>query len=446
MSIPLYLIKVNLGLVLCWMLYWLAFRKLTFFQWNRFYLLGSVVLSLILPLFRLPWNMAMAAAAEIGGIDWTYVDHLVSSPVAFTPGAESWSPRSLILGVYLAAALVLLLRKGWRFSQFFKSLKPSRRIMKGRVKVFLLDQQRGSFTLFRRIYLDRQAYEQGSRLVLKHEMAHAIQLHSLDLLLMEFVTAILWFNPFAFVLLRHVRENHEYLADRHASGGRSSLVEYLQCLKAETSRYFAPVPASYFKSSTIKKRIIMLTNHSSDQRHRWRYLGIVPVVAVMVVFLHTPARTGQARNILLMEEVLPVSLPVLLTDGTPSRFPLPDAYKDHISWGYDQEAIHPITRKKTTHQGIDIPAPTGTPVFATGQGQVKKASTEEGWGKLVVIEHAGGYTTVYAHLDEIGVEAGAKVTVGQEIGKVGNTGQSTGSHLHYEVLRNGEHVNPADYY
>jgi murein DD-endopeptidase MepM/ murein hydrolase activator NlpD len=137
---------------------------------------------------------------------------------------------------------------------------------------------------------------------------------------------------------------------------------------------------------------------------------------------------------------------VLLTDGTPSRFPLPDAYKGHISWGFDQEAIHPITRKKTTHQGIDIPAPTGTLVFATGQGQVKKAATEEGWGKLVVIEHDGGYTTVYAHLDEIGVEAGAKVTVGQVIGKVGNTGQSTGSHLHYEVRKNGEHVNPADYY
>ena len=67
-------------------------------------------------------------------------------------------------------------------------------------------------------------------------------------------------------------------------------------------------------------------------------------------------------------------------------------------------------------------------------------------GKLIVLEHAEGFTTFYAHLDEIGVETGVKVAMGQVIVKVGNSGQSTGPHLHYEVRRNGEHVNPADYY
>jgi murein DD-endopeptidase MepM/ murein hydrolase activator NlpD len=63
-----------------------------------------------------------------------------------------------------------------------------------------------------------------------------------------------------------------------------------------------------------------------------------------------------------------------------------------------------------------------------------------------VIEHGQGFATFYAHLDEIDVETGMKVAVGQVIGKVGNTGQSTGSHLHYEVRKNEEHVNPSDYY
>jgi murein DD-endopeptidase MepM/ murein hydrolase activator NlpD len=93
-----------------------------------------------------------------------------------------------------------------------------------------------------------------------------------------------------------------------------------------------------------------------------------------------------------------------------------------------------------------MPAPTGTPVYAAGGGVVLKAAYLEGWGKLIVLEHAEGYTTFYAHLDEISVEKGVKVTVGQVIGKVGNTGQSTGSHLHYEVRLNDEQVDPADFY
>ncbi len=91
-------------------------------------------------------------------------------------------------------------------------------------------------------------------------------------------------------------------------------------------------------------------------------------------------------------------------------------------------------------------APTGTSVFATGDGLVKKAAEEKGWGKLVVVEHEDGYATFYTHMDEIGVESGMKVRKGEVIGRVGNTGQSTGPHLHYEVRKNGNHLNPADFY
>ena len=437
MSILVYLIKVNLALVLCWALYRVAFRKLTFFQWNRIYLLASVVLSLILPLLRLQLKTTLVAAADIGGIDWTYVDHLASSPVLLNQSAEAWSPGTVLLLVYFAIALTFLLRSGLRIRRLLRSTGSSRRVQKGRIKVYIHEQSMGSFTLFRRIYLDRYSFESQSRYVLKHEMAHAVQLHSFDLLFMEFVRALLWFNPFAYVLLRYVRENHEYLADRYAHGDRNSLVEYLECLKAETIRYFAPVPASYFKSSTIKKRIIMLTNHTSNQRNKWRYLGIIPMLAIMIVLFHTPASQSRA---------LPAAAPFFLEDGIPAHFPLPEKFMGIISWGYDKEAIHPISKKLMTHKGIDVPAPTGTPVYAAGGGVVKKAEMVDGWGKLIVLEHAAGYTTFYAHLDEINVETGVKVAEGELIGKVGNTGQSTGPHLHYEVRIKGEHVNPADYY
>jgi hypothetical protein len=438
MSFLEYLIKVNLAILLSWALYRMAFKNLSFFQWNRFYLLGCVVLSLILPLLKLQLKSTIIAVADVGGIDWTYMDHLVTNPVALIEQTGSWSPGSVLLVLYMIVTLTLLGRSAFRFRQLFKSTAGARRIKGGRVKIYVQDQQTGSFTLFRRIYLDSYAYEKRLRPVWRHEMVHAAQLHSLDLLFMEFVVAMLWFNPFVFVLLGYVRDNHEYLADHLAHGERDSLVEYLECLKAESIRYFSPVPASYFKSSTIKKRIIMLTNHTSNRKNKWRYLGIIPMLALMTILFHTPASDSRA--------ILPASGSFFLNDGIPTRFPLPEEYKGKISWGFNQEAINPISKKEMVHKGIDVPAPTGTPVYAAGGGVVLKAESLEGWGKLIVLEHAEGYTTYYAHLDEFVVEAGAKVAVGQLIGKVGNTGQSTGPHLHYEVRLKGEHLNPGDFY
>jgi murein DD-endopeptidase MepM/ murein hydrolase activator NlpD len=277
-------------------------------------------------------------------------------------------------------------------------------------------------------------------------MVHAVQLHSLDLLFMEFVVAMLWFNPFVYFHLRAIRENHEYLADRYAQSDQNSLGEYLECLGAETIRKYSPVPASYFKSSTIKKRIIMLTNKKSNNKLKWRYLGIFPVMAIILVLCQTPAKPVLAGSAFNPKVFIIPTVPFFFPDDIPSRFPLPEAYREKVTWGYEENAIHPISRKETTHLGIDIAAPTGTPVYATAGGVVQRAASEEGWGKLVVVEHGDGYTTFYAHLNEIEVESGAEVSKGEVIGRVGNTGQSTGPHLHYEVRLNGKHKDPADFF
>jgi hypothetical protein len=446
MSMLIYLLKVSLALLFCWALYWTAFKRLTFFQWNRIYLLASVVLSIFLPLLRLQWGNTVVAVADFGGIDWTYVDHLAGSPEALKESSSTWSPASLVLIVYLSVAMSLLGRSALRFRQLGLSTRGARIIRKGRVQVYLQDQRRGSFTLFRRIYLDRHAFERRLDPVLKHEMVHARQLHSLDLLFMEFVVAMLWFNPFVFVLLRAIRENHEYLADRGAHSDQDSLRDYLECLRAETIRYFSPVPASYFKSSTIKKRIIMLTHNKSNQRKKWRYLGILPLMAFMLILFHSPAEQGKAGTAMGPNGLLSNAESLFIVNGIPSMFPLPEQYKEKITWGYNQKALHPITSEETTHLGIDVAAPTGTPVYAAADGVVQKAVNEKGWGKLVIVEHEDGHVTFYAHMNEIEVDIGAKVHKGEVIGSVGNTGQSTGPHLHYEVRLNGEHQNPKDFF
>jgi murein DD-endopeptidase MepM/ murein hydrolase activator NlpD len=95
---------------------------------------------------------------------------------------------------------------------------------------------------------------------------------------------------------------------------------------------------------------------------------------------------------------------------------------------------------------MDFSANIGTPVYATGNGRVKKAGWQSGYGKLIIIDHGFGYETWYAHLNDYDVRPGQRVVRGEVIGEVGNTGKSTGPHLHYEVRLKGRPVNPVNYY
>lgn len=105
----------------------------------------------------------------------------------------------------------------------------------------------------------------------------------------------------------------------------------------------------------------------------------------------------------------------------------------------------PFTRRWEFHGGVDIAAPRGTKVLATANGVVVKTSRLFGWGRLVVIDHVYERQTFYAHLNAFAVSEGDKVIKGQVIGYVGNSGRSTGSHLHYEVHVDGQRVNPWEY-
>nr|WP_306220410.1 M23 family metallopeptidase [Cohnella sp. WQ 127256] len=122
--------------------------------------------------------------------------------------------------------------------------------------------------------------------------------------------------------------------------------------------------------------------------------------------------------------------------------PLKSDYRLSSPFGY---RTHPITGKKKLHAGMDMAAPKGTPIYAAESGVVTIAQSWSGYGNCVIIEHGGGLGTLYGHMSQILVKKGETVKRGQKIGLVGSTGQSTGNHLHFEVRKNSEPVNPAPY-
>jgi murein DD-endopeptidase MepM/ murein hydrolase activator NlpD len=143
---------------------------------------------------------------------------------------------------------------------------------------------------------------------------------------------------------------------------------------------------------------------------------------------------GLARNSSKLAESIPAIQPVRNRDLRALA----------SGWGY---RIHPIYKVRKFHYGMDFSAKTGTEVFATGDGVVVAAEQKyDGYGLHVVIRHGYGYQTLYAHMSKLAVRSGQRVKRGEVIGFVGSTGTSVAPHLHYEVIKDGEKVNPAHYY
>jgi len=135
-----------------------------------------------------------------------------------------------------------------------------------------------------------------------------------------------------------------------------------------------------------------------------------------------------------------VELKDLLYLNTPSIYPTYGRISD--KYGY---RTHPITKKRSFHYGLDFANKTGTPIYATADGVVSEVGRLKLFGKYIKITHKFGYTTRYAHLNKSNVKKGDVVKRGEIIAEMGNTGRSTGSHLHYEVLRYNKKRNPYKY-
>ena len=136
----------------------------------------------------------------------------------------------------------------------------------------------------------------------------------------------------------------------------------------------------------------------------------------------------------------------LLLKSIPAIQPIKNEELKHMASGFGYRS-DPFTKIRKFHNGMDFSAKSGTPIYATGDGIVKKADgTVSGFGNHIEINHGYGYMTLYAHLSKYKVRAGQKVKRGDIIGYVGSTGRSEAPHLHYEVHKNGEVVNPLNFY
>ena len=135
-----------------------------------------------------------------------------------------------------------------------------------------------------------------------------------------------------------------------------------------------------------------------------------------------------------------------LIEAIPSIQPVKNGDLKRMASGYGYR-IDPFTKKRHFHYGMDFSAKKGTPIYATGNGVIKRADNRSsGYGRHIRIDHGFGYVSLYAHLSKYNVRRGQKVKRGDIIGYVGNTGRSIAPHLHYEIFKDNKKINPLNFY
>jgi beta-lactamase regulating signal transducer with metallopeptidase domain len=270
------------------------------------------------------------------------------------------------------------------------------------------------------------------RLVLRHEAAHLARRDPQWGLLMHIVGVLLWFNPALRSLARRVQLAAELACDRAALAGQKNMRRayaeaYLEALRMSMTRALA-CPAIAFSPQTLGSHRMRLEHIVNGDPHARKRPLLSTALAGIALALGASLVTVQAAT--------DVTRPPVVFSGP--------IIEGRVSSAFG--TLRPNISRQA-HRGIDLTAARGTAVNAPATGTVLVATAsyeiQPNYGTVIILDHGDGWQTLYAHLDSLDVAAGDRVDAGQRIGRVGSTGQATGPHVHVEVLRHGERIDPA---
>ncbi len=443
-----FLFKSAIVLILLYSYYYFFLRNGNDFRLQRFYLILSGVISIIIPLLniRLPSD-AIPLSGQFLFFQEEYIDFAGQINEGLYEKHASLHLPGIVLTIYLTGVFLFLLRLIYFLYKPIKIICEYGIEKKGKVNLILSDDIHSPFSIFNFIFLNRsKAPKRFPDEVVAHEEVHVAQKHTLDLIFIELLLVFQWFNPVVFLMRKSLQEVHEFLADEAVLKRGFDSSSYIGLILKQVCRGPITGLASPFNSLT-KKRIVMITKNNVKKKFKLKYLLILPIISLLFLAFSTDQQfyMDEEPGTLFSSLSKTVEFSWSQDKNTPSILPV-DKEKCKFTSGFG-ERIHPIYRKKMMHKGVDFAAAEGTPVKVTADGVVEKTENwPEGYGKYIVVVHSDVYATLYAQLSEMKVKVGDRVNQGDVIGSVGSSGLSTSPHLHYEVRKNGEAVDPADYF
>lgn len=274
-----YLAESGLCLVLFYAGYWFLMRKETTFVLNRVYLLGSILMSMIIPLLKVPSPFRTVAlpAAPLEGLP------------ALSPAGRHFDAVWLIMAVYAAGALIFLARFVRQLARLYLLVKGSEGRELNGLRLVSVDKDFAPFSFLRYVFLNSQSFSPLSLShILVHERAHVRQGHSLDILAVECLTVLHWFNPIVRPYKKSIKETHEFLADGEVIAQGFNAAEYRRLMLEQQVGFRLPEFSNNFKQTQITRRIVMMSQVRSKGAARLKVLLLLPLGVLLVLALAQP--------------------------------------------------------------------------------------------------------------------------------------------------------------
>lgn len=281
----LYLLKFIGGSTLLWVVYHFGLEQEKMHRFKRFYLLFSLGFALVVPLILLPWFEHEVIPVFVVG-----TEPIQGSPILpqVTPETSPGFPLEAILGsVYAIIAAILLLQLLHNLYRALRLKTKGEKLQHAGVPLVILPEHIPTHSFFNTIYLNQKDYtEDGASAILAHELAHIRQGHSWDILFVELLRVLFWFNPVLFAYKRAMQLNHEFLADEAVIQQASIDIptyQYLLLDKIAQAQQLRLV--QQFDYFITKKRLFMMTKEAKRQRSFWKRLALVPLIAGLILLL-----------------------------------------------------------------------------------------------------------------------------------------------------------------
>ena len=276
-----YIIQVVLFQILFLAVYDFFLSKETFYKYNRWYLLGTPIVSFVLPLIKIP-TFQKAVPQEI----MILLPEVMLSPqkileqtTFYTDGSINYISILFWIGVALFTTLFL-----FKLFKIIQLIVKNEIIQKHFYKLVLLPKQLHAFSFFNYIFLGKNIPIEEQKTIIKHELVHAKQKHSLDLLFFEFLRIVMWFNPIIYFYQHRITLLHEYISDAEIIKNTKKH-DYFNTLLSQTFEVEnISFVNQFYKHSFIKKRITMMTKNKSKQIKKAKYLLLLPLLASMLIY------------------------------------------------------------------------------------------------------------------------------------------------------------------
>ena len=438
----LYIIKVSVVQSVFFVFYLVFLKKRTALLHQRIFLIASLIFSFIIPFIRITYlKDSIDIPHHLLKFSETFNEYFIQRVNTAYDHSSGVSWLKILSLIYLTGMMISVYRFLASVISLFHIIRQGTIYRHNHFKLVYIDEAISPFSFLHFIMISKAFYSDAElKNIIAHENVHIKQLHSFDIILIETIKVLTWFNPLINHVKRSVKAIHEYIADRCVIESGTDPLEYQMLLIRQNFNHKIQNLTSHLNVSLIKKRIMMLTNNQKTMTRNHRYFLTIPLLVIMLMAF-------SYKNI-ISDNVITGSSALLQSENRPCISPV-EKDEIRVTSGYGMR-IHPIYKKEMMHEGIDLAAAEGTHVVATAEGIIKEIADEnydpKGYGKFIVIVHDQTYMTMYAQLSEVLVKEKQSVKKGEIIGRVGESGLSTAPHLHYEVWKNNEKVNPADYF